>query len=521
MANHGGGYGQTTSGRGGRGRGGGGRSGRGGRGGRGRGRHGGRGRGGGGGGGGDEGGATTTTMTMDALESAINAPLATERPKRRGRGGWGGGWGGRSGEAVAVGSPPDGGTAARPMGEWTVDRDGDGDVDGGVKGPKTMPRERGYEDPSANEAKIFPKKNKAKKKWQSKQTPVDDPLMGDDEVGLGVRERTKDNDNGGGGKSGSGQMMPQDGGYDNLSANEMKVPPKKKKTEKKKLRPKLTPNDISMSSNDDEVGLGFHDIALMPPLATGDEAHDGNDIDGGGKGGTDQPMPREGGKNNPSANEVKISPKEKKDKRKKSRPKLTPVDAPLIDDDDIGLGFHEIAPAPLFATGGKTSSTGGEGGSWTVPPGPPPPPDEPDFALPPAFDGAFVDRGFAPDLATHDDDHRVAVGDDDSTIPTTANDGMNEASSEEDECRNEFLSKIKFENDMISPTFERKDLILGEQCAMSGGALSSIGKEVGSGQGPIEPDADCRCFWLCPEPLMKMLRGQNKQNPWIVNPNPP
>jgi hypothetical protein len=469
-------------------------------------------------------------MTMDALESAVNAPLATERSKRwgregggrgcgaRGGGGGGGGKDDKSGEVVAVDSTPDGGTAARPVAVTTADRDssGGGDVDGGVGTggrDQTMPLEGGGDDPSANDAEISPKKKK--KKAKKKLRPGD----------------RDDNGDGGGEKGGSGHAIPQDERCVIPSPDEVKISPKKKK-EKKKLRPKLAPVDISMSSNDDEIGLGFHDIAPAPPLAAREKAHDGADVNGGGgKGGRDRPIPREGGGENPSAKEVK-----KKDEKKKSRPKLTPVDFPSMDDDEIGLGFHDVVPAPpSSATGGKPSTTGGEssstggragGSSWTVPPGPPPPPDQPDIVAPPPVDGAFVDRRIAPNLEIRNDDRPVVVGGDDSTIATTTNDGANESSSSANyECRNEFLTNIRSENDIISPTFEKKVLILEEQGVIDNGARAPIGGEEGGlvGQGLIKTDAgnECRCLWLCPEPLMKMLRGQNKQNPWVVTPKAP
>ncbi|KAL3810717.1 hypothetical protein ACHAXA_008490 [Cyclostephanos tholiformis] len=108
--------------------------------------------------------------------------------------------------------------------------------------------------------------------------------------------------------------VPHEGGNNNQPANEKTS----RKTEKKKLRPKLTPVDAPLM-DDDELGLGYNDIVPTPPLAT---------------------------------KKIISEVKEYREvaEKKKLRPKLTPVDAPLMDDDEFGLGFNDIVPTPPLAT---------------------------------------------------------------------------------------------------------------------------------------------------------------------------
>jgi hypothetical protein len=73
-------------------------------------------------------------------------------------------------------------------------------------------------------------------------------------------------------------------------------------------------------------------------------------------------------------------------------------------------------------------------------------------------------------------------------------------------------------------TFEKKEVLtIGESSAVDDGAPDLMEKEEAElGQGPIKHGTgdDCRCLWLCPGPLMKMLRGHNALNPVVGTPLP-
>jgi hypothetical protein len=152
-------------------------------------------------------------------------------------------------------------------------------------------------------------------------------------------------------------------------------------------------------------------------------------------------------------------------------------------------------------------------------------------ALDDGVDAAVADRRLAPISTIDDDDDRdrhAVVGTIHSTVPTAPDDDVTESSAKEGAAgslpetngsRNEFLNKIKSENDLISPTFEKKALIVMVHGADDDGAPDLIEEEAEVGQGPIEHD-DCRCLWLCPEPLLKMLRGHNAQNSAVGTPLP-
>jgi NAD(P)-dependent dehydrogenase (short-subunit alcohol dehydrogenase family) len=119
------------------------------------------------------------------------------------------------------------------------------------------------------------------------------------------------------------QNVHCEGGNNNQPENEMTSRTKCKK----KLRPKLTPVDAPLM-DDDEFGLGFNDIVPTPPLAT------------------KKVIACEGENNNQPADEMTF----RKQDKKKLRPKLIPVDAPLMDNDEFGLGFNDIVRTPPLVT---------------------------------------------------------------------------------------------------------------------------------------------------------------------------
>ena len=98
-------------------------------------------------------------------------------------------------------------------------------------------------------------------------------------------------------------------------------------------------------------------------------------------------------------------------------------------------------------------------------------------------------------------------------------------SENDDFCRAEFISAIKSKNDLISPTFVKKESNLLKNCdeainSVEDMAPDLIDKEKLGEEIPEQSSDDCRCLWLCPELLLKMLRGPNAQNPSAIIPLP-
>ena len=202
---------------------------------------------------------------------------------------------------------------------------------------------------------------------------------------------------------------------------------------------------------------------------------------------------------------------------------------PVLDDGvDVAVADHRLAPIPTFddddrhAVVGTINSTGSPG-EFVHDDAPP--------VLDDGVDAAVADHHLAPISTINDDDRHAVVDTINSTNPTAQDDDVTVSSAKEGAAgslpdtigsRNEFLSKIKFENDLISPTFEKKALIVVVHGADDDGAPDLIKEEEEVGQEPIEHDTgdDCRCLWLCPEPLLKMLRGHNAQNSAVGTPLP-
>jgi hypothetical protein len=139
---------------------------------------------------------------------------------------------------------------------------------------------------------------------------------------------------------------------------------------KKKLRPKLTPVDDPLPTDDDDAGLGFNDIAHMPPSVAKENisevSEDDKEADEGeleskmssnhekvGAGARPRLVPA---LSTPSSYEddtglgfhyvvVSTPPSTpQSSKKKKARPKLIPASSSLSScDDDMGLGFHDVA----------------------------------------------------------------------------------------------------------------------------------------------------------------------------------
>lgn len=139
--------------------------------------------------------------------------------------------------------------------------------------------------------------------------------------------------------------------------------PVKKKKKEKRIRPRLMPVEkVPPTDEVDDLGLGFSDVVSTPTskqknrhkklvTPTGDEERD-TELDATV---TPSPIPK-----------------------KRSRPKLTPVSSAEIqgeDDDEMGLGFHDVVvstpptpkrkvsskPVPQQTTDGKQTSTSKNG----------------------------------------------------------------------------------------------------------------------------------------------------------------
>ena len=99
-------------------------------------------------------------------------------------------------------------------------------------------------------------------------------------------------------------------------------------------------------------------------------------------------------------------------------------------------------------------------------------------------------------------------------------------SENDDFCRAEFISAIKSKNDLISPALVNKESNLLKNCneainsveVMAPGLI--IEEELEEETLEQNSSDECRCLWLCPEFLMKKLRGPNAQNPSAIIPLP-
>ena len=199
---------------------------------------------------------------------------------------------------------------------------------------RTKPQEEEDDHPIANEMLITPKM-KAKKTLRPKLTPVDDLPMDDDEIGLGFNDiastppqkvkkklRPKltpvddplptDDDDAGLGFNDIAHMPPSvakenisEVSEDDKEADEGELESKMSSNHEKvgAGRPRLVPALSTLSSYEDDTGLGFHYVVVSTPPSTPQSS-----------------------------------------KKKKARPKLIPASSSLSScDDDMGLGFHDVA----------------------------------------------------------------------------------------------------------------------------------------------------------------------------------